>query len=322
MRIPGYTIADLFCACLLLLIYVDPGPVKRRLFANPLLMRIGLIAYGVYIMHDGINALVHWAVFRRLPLHDSVASWLVTCLSLGVVYGLASFSWRYFENPLIQFSYRRRKFRRVPAQPVRNLRQPEHVGQRGTELPYPGPHAALQDPLSAEGVAAPPRLKPASPSRVLRVDIDSARAPTPRSASRSTAMRARQCMLSKRQQGKSRPGDGAAVEKRRPSENCPKEEMLDADMDDVNPECDHSQRAQGCLAEQPPLYTSRLDADQQYDSAIKAGDPRVSGHSQQPAICLHQRHCSNRRYATKTIKQVASVADPYHGGTVAQQQGE
>ena len=119
VRVPGYTLVGFFCAGVLLLISYHPPRLVTRILGHAILVRIGIIAYGVYIIHQGVNDLLHWAVFHRQPLHDGFAPWLVTAASVAVTYGLASLSWKYFENPLISFSYRRFTYKRAVAKSPR-----------------------------------------------------------------------------------------------------------------------------------------------------------------------------------------------------------
>jgi peptidoglycan/LPS O-acetylase OafA/YrhL len=70
------------------------------------LRRLGIIAYGVYLMHEGVLDFVLRVVARTSgPLH--VRSYvLVAFLSAGITISLAQISWTYFEKRFVNFSHR------------------------------------------------------------------------------------------------------------------------------------------------------------------------------------------------------------------------
>jgi peptidoglycan/LPS O-acetylase OafA/YrhL len=103
----GFTWMGAFYTCLLLLVLAKPGPLERLIFGRSPLVKLGIIAYGVYLLHNGILALCHYLFLRESPgIHDA-ASALVTILSLCVTLGLAAISWRYLEKPLIRRAHAR-----------------------------------------------------------------------------------------------------------------------------------------------------------------------------------------------------------------------
>ena len=101
-----------FYTLLLVLVVVEPGPIAKAVFKSQLLVRLGAIAYAVYLFHQGINAILHWALFGD----TETAGWSslsVTGLSLIAVLLLATLSWRLMEKPLIRHAHR--SFRYFPA---------------------------------------------------------------------------------------------------------------------------------------------------------------------------------------------------------------
>jgi peptidoglycan/LPS O-acetylase OafA/YrhL len=94
-----------FYAMLLLLAVLKPGRVAKACFGNWPLVKLGMVAYAVYMFHQGINGLLHFAFFDRRPVIDSWPSFLVTLLSLASVLILAAVSWRFFEKPLIRYAH-------------------------------------------------------------------------------------------------------------------------------------------------------------------------------------------------------------------------
>jgi peptidoglycan/LPS O-acetylase OafA/YrhL len=64
-------------------------------------VKLGTVAYAVYAFHEGVNFLMHGALFGKIP---SVHDWrtiLLTLVSLAIVLLLAEISWRVMERPLI-----------------------------------------------------------------------------------------------------------------------------------------------------------------------------------------------------------------------------
>jgi len=67
---------------------------------------LGTISYTVYLLHQGINFLYHYAIFGRTAAIVDFASAAVTCLSAATVVGMASISWQIMEKPLIRRAHR------------------------------------------------------------------------------------------------------------------------------------------------------------------------------------------------------------------------
>jgi peptidoglycan/LPS O-acetylase OafA/YrhL len=101
----GFSMLGAFYAALLLLVIVNPGPGERLLFRWRPLMRLGKVAYAVYIFHAGISFLVHGFILGREPIVDGWTSILVTMFSLATVLLLANTSWRLMEQPLIRHAH-------------------------------------------------------------------------------------------------------------------------------------------------------------------------------------------------------------------------
>lgn len=102
LYVGGITWIAAFYAVLLLLTVVNPGRIETFCFRNHLLVKLGTVAYAVYIFHVGINGLLHFAIFGRTPSISDWSSLSVTLLSLVTVILLAALSWRVLEKPLIR----------------------------------------------------------------------------------------------------------------------------------------------------------------------------------------------------------------------------
>ena len=90
-----YTVLNLLFASLIWLLLQKPeGSFYRRLFENRILVRIGRVSYGMYILH--------WAVFvyvfaRFYPLAHKWLEVLLFFPYLALVYGLAELSYHFIE---------------------------------------------------------------------------------------------------------------------------------------------------------------------------------------------------------------------------------
>jgi peptidoglycan/LPS O-acetylase OafA/YrhL len=91
-----------FYACLLLLVVVNPGKIESAIFGGQFLMKLGTISYAVYIFHQGINRVLHFAILGETSNIDSWSSLSIRLLSLITVLLLATLSWKLFEKPLIR----------------------------------------------------------------------------------------------------------------------------------------------------------------------------------------------------------------------------
>lgn len=98
----GLTWIAAFYSALLLLTIVNPGRIEKLIFRHRALTSLGTVAYAVYLFHQGINWLYHWAFFGRAPAITGWPSTGVTLLSLLTVLLLAAVSWRVIEKPLIR----------------------------------------------------------------------------------------------------------------------------------------------------------------------------------------------------------------------------
>lgn len=106
IAIPG--LMGIFYALLLGAVLVI-RPAWTGVLRTRWLCALGVIAYGVYVMHQGLDDLAHVVIRGAFPRADSAESMLVTIAALGLTLALASASWRFFESPLTDWG--RRHFR-------------------------------------------------------------------------------------------------------------------------------------------------------------------------------------------------------------------
>jgi peptidoglycan/LPS O-acetylase OafA/YrhL len=110
-----------FYTNLLLLAVVNPARVEHLVFGNSMLVGLGKISYGVYLFHEGIRSLMHYAFFHSTAEVYDLRTFGVTALSAVVVIALAAASWRLLEQPLLEFAHGRYR-RMVPGTDSHNSR--------------------------------------------------------------------------------------------------------------------------------------------------------------------------------------------------------
>lgn len=103
----GLSCLALFYTCILLSVVCGTSAAER-LLRKPWLMRLGTIAYCTYLVHS----ILIQAARRMLEMHTSLSpgqNWAIGGL-LGVCAALmiASWSWRFFEKPLVAYGHKYR----------------------------------------------------------------------------------------------------------------------------------------------------------------------------------------------------------------------
>lgn len=101
----GYSWLACLYACLLLIVIT----AKKGLLVSVMRLRplryLGIIAYGVFMMHMAINELAHGLILGKEPHITNWADGSVTIAALGTTLLLAALSWHFFEKPIIRWGH-------------------------------------------------------------------------------------------------------------------------------------------------------------------------------------------------------------------------
>ena len=98
-------LAIAYASLILLAVYVRDSPIAR-LMRVAWLRRLGIIAYGTYLVHQGVSGLVFGIARRRLPWVLSGGDLVLVLLSLALTIAVAAISWRWFEKPIVDVGRR------------------------------------------------------------------------------------------------------------------------------------------------------------------------------------------------------------------------
>ena len=101
----GYTWLALLYSCFLLIIVTERRGIIKTITMSPLLRGLGIIAYGVYLMHYGILSLLHELILHDGPTILNTQDLMVTMFSLTLTLILAYLSWKFFEKPLVAWGH-------------------------------------------------------------------------------------------------------------------------------------------------------------------------------------------------------------------------
>jgi peptidoglycan/LPS O-acetylase OafA/YrhL len=100
----GYTWISAFYLCLLLLGLFDPA--FSRVFRWKPLVSVGVISYGIYLLHQISNGLVHGIIRNADPNIVEFSDLAVVVLTFMLTVSTAWISYRFFELPIIRLGKR------------------------------------------------------------------------------------------------------------------------------------------------------------------------------------------------------------------------
>jgi len=102
----GFTLIAAMYACFLLYGINFPQTVIGKFLKLRWLRSLGLIAYGLYLLHFPVLAIFFGLKWGREPFISSVSSGVFSTLALAVTILICALSWVYFEKPLVKLGHR------------------------------------------------------------------------------------------------------------------------------------------------------------------------------------------------------------------------
>jgi peptidoglycan/LPS O-acetylase OafA/YrhL len=85
---------------MILRVFTYQESIFNKVWQNSILIKIGLISYGVYMYNEVINGLVHGMLFNQEPTVSTPAHLLAAVGATAITIGLATISYIYFERPI------------------------------------------------------------------------------------------------------------------------------------------------------------------------------------------------------------------------------
>jgi peptidoglycan/LPS O-acetylase OafA/YrhL len=102
----GRTLIGIFFVLTMVSILSRPEQILGRVFRLVALRELGKVSYCIYIIHGAIHTLVFKVAGFDFPRFNSWLSVALVALAFGITMGVAEFSWKYFEHPLIRRGHR------------------------------------------------------------------------------------------------------------------------------------------------------------------------------------------------------------------------
>lgn len=102
----GDSVIVLFYSGLLLWVLAFPTDRLARTFSFRPLCGLGVISYFVYLFHQPVHMLMHWAARGLPPTHEDWRGGALTLLSLLATFLLGALSWHFLETPLLKLGRR------------------------------------------------------------------------------------------------------------------------------------------------------------------------------------------------------------------------
>lgn len=99
--------------CLVLLALYTPRSPFARISRWTWLRRLGIIAYGTYLIQEAVAGFVFGFARGRWPSILSGSDLLLNLPALAITIGLATVSWRWFEKPIVKFGRQRWQYEDV-----------------------------------------------------------------------------------------------------------------------------------------------------------------------------------------------------------------
>jgi peptidoglycan/LPS O-acetylase OafA/YrhL len=110
MSLGGYFVLGLFYFSGVMLVLTGHAPRIAAWLRHPWLVHIGIISYGIYLLHESMDGLVHAVLLNAKPRFQTPIEMVVSGLALAITIAVASLSWRWFERPFVEWSHRQFRY--------------------------------------------------------------------------------------------------------------------------------------------------------------------------------------------------------------------
>ena len=98
-----FTFLAIMWAVLVLRVFTYQRSFLNRIWCNWILVKIGLISYGVYMYNEVVNGLVHGLLFNQEPMIKTPEQLLAGFAVAAITFGLAAISFVYLERPIRRY---------------------------------------------------------------------------------------------------------------------------------------------------------------------------------------------------------------------------
>jgi len=102
----GFLLVGLLWVCLLLIAVTERRGLVSFVLRNRILVKLGIISYGAYLLHVPVRGLIFWLVLEK-PWFQGPQTWfdyfISTWGALAITLGLASISWYFFEKRIVNW---------------------------------------------------------------------------------------------------------------------------------------------------------------------------------------------------------------------------
>ncbi|QMT59723.1 hypothetical protein HBNCFIEN_01090 [Legionella sp. PC997] len=97
------SVISIMWAIAILRVYTYKNSIFNKIWCNRLLIKTGMISYGLYMYHQTINGLIHGILFNQEPCIATLNNLLAALSVIIISIGLATVSYFFFERPIQRY---------------------------------------------------------------------------------------------------------------------------------------------------------------------------------------------------------------------------